>query len=87
MLTQDLHFDLPHKLLATTASEPRDRSRLMVCHRKTNQLEHLHVSDLATRTDLLSQGDLLVFNQTRVLPALLTGFRQATGGKISGLYL
>jgi len=87
MLTQDLHFDLPHKLIATTASQPRDRSRLMICHRKTNQLEHLHVSDLATRTDLLIQGDLLVFNQTRVLPALLTGKRQATGGKVSGLYL
>ena len=87
MLTRDLHFDLPDSLIATTAAQPRDSSRLLVCDRSTNQLEHLHVKDLATRTDLLRDGDLLVFNQTRVLPAFLSGSRTATGGKVTGLYL
>lgn len=87
MLTRDLHFDLPDDLIATTAAMPRDSSRLLVCDRSQNQLQHLHVHDLATRTDLLCEGDLLVFNQTRVLPAFLTGTRSATGGKVTGLYL
>lgn len=87
MLTRDLHFDLPDHLIATRAAEPRDSSRLLVCRRDGVNLEHLHVSDLATRTDLLQAGDLLVFNQTRVLPAFLTGTRQGTGGKVTGLYL
>ena len=87
MLTRDLHFDLPDNLIATRAAEPRDAARLMVCHRKTNTLEHLHVRDLATRGDLLCDGDLLVFNQTRVLPAFISGTRVGTGGKVTGLYL
>lgn len=87
MLTRDLHFDLPDPLIATKAAQPRDSSRLLVCDRATNQLEHLYVKDLATRTDLLRDGDLLVFNQTRVLPAFLTGTRTGTGGKVTGLYL
>ncbi|MFG0250731.1 MAG: tRNA preQ1(34) S-adenosylmethionine ribosyltransferase-isomerase QueA [Phycisphaeraceae bacterium JB051] len=87
MLTRDLHFDLPDHLIATKAAEPRDASRLMVCNRQTNTLEHLHVRDLATREDLLSDGDLLVFNQTRVLPAFISGTRVGTGGKVTGLYL
>lgn len=87
MLTRDLHFDLPDALIATRAAEPRDRSRLLVCDRSKQQPEHLHVSDLATRTDLLREGDLLVFNQTRVLPAYLSGTRRGTGGNVTGLYL
>ena len=87
MLTRQLHFDLPDSLIATQAAEPRDHSRLMVCNRQTNTLEHLHVHDLASRTDLLQGGDLLVFNQTRVLPAFLSGKRKSTGGKVTGLYL
>lgn len=86
MRTADLDFDLPADLIATTPAEPRDRARLMVVHRDTGKIEHRRVADLP-RLGVFQPGDLMVVNQTRVLPAYLTGRRAATGGKVTGLFV
>src|SRR5207237_2333394 len=62
----------------------RDGSRLLVARRDDGSLEHRQFLDLP---DLLETGDLLVLNDTRVLPARLLGRRERTGGKWEGLYL
>ncbi|MEM6855774.1 MAG: tRNA preQ1(34) S-adenosylmethionine ribosyltransferase-isomerase QueA [Planctomycetota bacterium] len=86
MRTDALDFDLPPERIATTAAEPRDHARLMVIHRDTGKVEHRRVRDLPT-LGVFQPGDLMVVNQTRVLPAYLTGKRTATGGKITGLFV
>ncbi|MEM1027723.1 MAG: tRNA preQ1(34) S-adenosylmethionine ribosyltransferase-isomerase QueA [Planctomycetota bacterium] len=86
MRTDVLDFDLPPERIATTAVEPRDHARLMVIHRDTGKVEHRQVRDLPT-LGVFQPGDLMVVNQTRVLPAYLTGKRTATGGKITGLFV
>ena len=58
----------------------------MVIHRRENRVEHHHVRDLPN-LGLIGPGDLMVVNQTRVLPAYFTATRSATGGHLSGLYL
>ena len=83
--TAELDYDLPSHLVATRPAEPRDAARLMVVSRSDpSRLEHRHVRDLP---GLLSPGDLLVLNTTRVLPARLVGERADTGGRVEGLYL
>jgi S-adenosylmethionine:tRNA ribosyltransferase-isomerase len=82
--TSDFDFDLPADLIAQHPVEPRDRSRLLVIHRPTGTLEH-HV--FANLPDLLSAGDRLVRNNTRVVAARLLGQRTATGGRWEGLFL
>jgi len=84
--TDDLDYKLPDELIATEPAQPRDSARLLLLHRQTGQLAHHHVRDLPS-LGILRAGDLILVNQTRVLPALLTGTRQATGGKITGLYV
>ncbi len=79
-----LDYDLPPDLIAQRPAEPRDHARLLVVHRDRETIEHRHVFDLP---DLLHAGDLLVVNDTRVLPARLLGRRERTGGKWEGLYL
>jgi S-adenosylmethionine:tRNA ribosyltransferase-isomerase len=86
MRTDELDYDLPADRIATVAAEPRDAARLMVVHRATQRVEHCHVRDLPN-LGLLREGDLLVVNQTRVLPAFITATRTATGGNVTGLYL
>jgi len=86
MRTADLDFHLPPERIATTAAEPRDNARLMVIHRDTGKIEHRRVRDLPS-LGVFQPGDLMVINQTRVLPAYLTGTRAATGGKITGLFV
>ena len=86
MLTADLDFSLPESRIATTPAEPRDAARLMVCHRGSGAVEHRHVRDLP-QLGILQPGDLMVVNQTRVLPAYLQGVRTATGGRVTGLYV
>lgn len=68
-------YDLPEERIAQTPVEPRDHSRLMVLHRDTDQIEHRHFYDVI---DYLNPGDVLVINETRVIPARLFGER--TGG-------
>ena len=84
--TDDLDFELPKELIATSPAEPRDSSRLLVVQRSDpGRLEHRVFSDLPS---LLSAEDLLVFNRSRVVPARLIGENAAnTGGKFEGLYL
>jgi S-adenosylmethionine:tRNA ribosyltransferase-isomerase len=82
--TSEFDFDLPDELIAQHPAEPRDRSRLMVVRRGAGTWEHRTFSDLP---DLLAAGDVLVRNNTRVVPARLIGHREATGGKWEGLFL
>ncbi len=87
MLTSELDYDLPPELIGTQPAEPRDSARLMVIHRATQQVTHRHVHDLATVPGLLKSGDLLIFNQSKVIPARFQGVRHGTGGQIDGLCL
>ncbi len=81
MLVTDFDFSLPPHLLASRPVEPRDRARLYVHDRRTRSDEHAHVADLPR---FLRAGDLLVLNDTRVLPWRLRG-RRATGGAVECL--
>lgn len=83
MKKSDFYYDLPEALIAQHPVEPRDSSRLMVCH-TDGRLEHRHFSDI---TEYLRPGDALVVNHTRVLPARLIGQREGTGGKMEFLLL
>ncbi|MGB0768188.1 MAG: tRNA preQ1(34) S-adenosylmethionine ribosyltransferase-isomerase QueA [Phycisphaeraceae bacterium] len=86
MRTDALDYELPDALIATQPAEPRDSARLLVVRRETQTLEHHRVCDLPD-LGILRPGDLMVVNETRVIRAQLTGLRQATGGRISGLYI
>ncbi|MFO0805027.1 MAG: tRNA preQ1(34) S-adenosylmethionine ribosyltransferase-isomerase QueA [Gemmataceae bacterium] len=77
-------YELPEKLIAQQPAERRDESRLLVVRRADRSLEHRTFRDLP---ELLNPGDLLVLNDTKVLPARLLGTRAATGGKWEGLFL
>ena len=79
-----LDYSLPPELIAQEPAAERDRSRLLVVRRREQLLDHRQFIDLP---DLLDPGDLLVLNDTRVLPARLLGRRERTGGKWEGLYL
>ncbi len=84
MDTSSFDFDLPDALIAQEAAEPRDSSRLLVARRSSGTLEHRVFSDLP---DLLGPGDVLVRNNSKVVPARLVGRREATGGRWEGLFL
>ena len=77
-------YPLPETLIAHVPAERRDGSRLMTIDRRSGQVGHRRFDELP---DLLHPGDLLVLNDTRVLPAKLVGQRQATGGRWEGLFL
>ncbi len=77
-------YELPARLIAQEPAEPRDHARLLVARRHDGSVAHQHFFDLP---DLLAPGDLLVLNDTRVLPARLLGTRVGTGGKWEGLFL
>ncbi len=82
MNKSDFYYDLPQELIAQTPIEPRDASRLLVYDRKTGVTEHKHFYDL---TELLRPDDMLVINNTKVLPARITGVKEGTGANISFL--
>lgn len=84
MLTADFDFELPDELIAQHPLEPREASRLLVVDRTRGTLAHHRFGDLP---ELLDGRDILARNDTRVLPARLTGHRQSTGGKWEGLFL
>jgi len=89
MKTDLLDYQLPQDLIAVAPAKPRDQARLMVIRRRTeggsHEIEHRRVCDLPD-LGVFKPGDLMLVNQTRVLPALLSGIRKNTGGKVSGLY-
>lgn len=80
----DFSYDLPKELIAQHPAEPRDHARLMMYDRKSGAVEHRHFYDLAEE---LHEGDVLVFNDSRVIPARLYGKRLPTGGKVEVLLL
>ena len=83
-LLSSWQFELPAELIASRPAETRDGARLLVVDRKKNSVTHARIRDLP---DLLKSNDLLVFNNTKVLPARLFGFRTSTGGRWEGLYV
>lgn len=84
MKTSDFYYDLPEELIAQTPLKDRDHSRLLVLDRETGAIEHRYFYDI---TDYLNEGDCLVINDTKVLPARLYGFRSDTGSVIELLLL
>ncbi|HEX7010819.1 MAG TPA: tRNA preQ1(34) S-adenosylmethionine ribosyltransferase-isomerase QueA [Phycisphaeraceae bacterium] len=86
MRAEELDYELPADRIATHPAQPRDAARLMVVYRAEDRVEHHRVRDLP-RLGLLTPGDLMVVNQTRVLPAAVEAKRVRTGGRVKGLYL
>ncbi len=84
MKLTDFSYELPKELIAQHPAEPRDHARLMLYDRKTGAVEHKHFYDLV---DELRAGDVLVFNDSKVIPARLYGKRVPTGGKVEVLLL
>lgn len=84
MLKSDFYYDLPEELIAQTPIEPRNYSRLMKIDRKSGEIEHRHFYNLC---DYLKKGDLLVMNDSRVLPARLYGIKEGTGACVEFLLL
>lgn len=84
MKTSDFYYDLPKELIAQTPVEPRDSSRLLVYNRQDKSIAHKHFYDIV---DYLNAGDVLVVNNTKVLPARIYGTKIPTGGHIEFLLM
>lgn len=84
MLIRDYDYELPKELIAQTPVEPRDAARLMVIHRATGEIEHQVFRDIVA---YLRPGDVLVANDTRVIPARLHARKVPTGGRVELLLL
>ena len=78
MKLSDFHFDLPDALIAKYPTEDRAASRLLTLDGKSGELSHRSFKDIL---DIVQPNDLLVFNNTRVIPARLLG-QKSTGGKL-----
>ena len=84
MKTEDFDFYLPEDLIAQTPLKQRDSSRLLVLDKKTGQIEHKHFTDII---DYLKKGDVLVLNDTKVIPARIIGVKEETNAVIELLLL
>ncbi len=84
MKTSDFDYSLSPQLIAQTPIEPRDRARLMVLNRSDGSLKHHRFFEIV---DYLQAGDVLVFKDSRVIPARLSGKKADTGGKLEILLL
>lgn len=84
MKTSDFYYDLPERLIAQNPLADRSSSRLMVLDKKTGKIEHKHFTDIK---EYLHKGDVLVINNTRVIPARLLGVRSDTGSAVEILLL
>ena len=84
MKTSDFYFDLPQELIAQDPLEDRSSSRLLVLGKETGSIEHKHFYDIL---EYLREGDCLVLNNTKVIPARLYGVREGTGAMIEILLL
>ncbi len=84
MKTSELYYELPPELIAQQPIEPRDASRLLVIHRDTGTLEHRIFRDIGA---YLRPGDLLIANESRVIPARLYARKEPGGGKVEVLLL
>ncbi len=84
MQLKDFYYELPQALIAQSPAQKRDMSRLLHLDRNTGKTEHLHFHDLI---HLLSAGDCLVINNTRVIPARLLGQKEGSGGSMEFVLL
>lgn len=84
MSTDDFDYYLPEELIAQTPLEVRDSSRLLALDKKTGNITHKHFTDII---DYLEEGDVLVLNDTKVLPARIIGVKEDTGAVIELLLL
>lgn len=84
MKTSDFFYDLPEELIAQHPVEPRDSSRLMILDKINGNIEHKHFYDIC---DYLEEGDCLILNNTRVLPARIYGVKEGTGANVEFLLL
>ena len=84
MRTSDFDYNLPTELIAQTPVDPRDSSRLLVLERATGRIQHRRFNQVL---EYLRPGDVMVFNQSRVIPARIRGRRQGTGGRVQLLLL
>ncbi len=84
MKTADFYYSLPPELIAQQPASERDQARMMVIHRDTGTFDHRRVADLPA---FLCSGDLLVVNDTRVIPARLYGQKVGTGGRVEILLI
>lgn len=84
MKTSDFDYYLPEELIAQTPLKDRSSSRLMVLDKKTGKIEHKHFYDIV---DYLNKGDILVRNNTKVIPARIFGVKEGTGAKVEVLLL
>ncbi len=84
MFIDEFDYELPENLIAQTPLDQRDHSRLLVLHRNNGEIEHRHFYDIL---DYLNAGDLLVVNDSKVIPARIFGTRAGTGGLVEVLLL
>lgn len=84
MKLSDFDYYLPEELIAQHPTDKRDESRLLVLHKNTGKIEHKHFYDII---DYLHEGDVLVRNNSRVIPARLYGTKKDTGAKVEVLIL
>ncbi len=84
MKTEDFDFELPENLIAQTPIKDRDQSRMLVLDKKTGTIEHKHFNEII---DYLDEGDTLVLNDTKVMPARLYGVKEDTNAVIEILLL
>ena len=82
--TSNYFYDLPTELIAQHPLEPRDHSRLLMMDRQTGRTQDMHFYDIA---DMLEEGDCLILNDSRVLPARIYGTRQISGSTVELLLL
>ena len=84
MKTTDFDYLLPESLIAQTPIEPRDHSKLMILDRTSGEIKHRHFFDIL---DYLIEGDVMVFNDSRVIPARLYGKEDVRGYEVELLLL
>ena len=84
MKTSDFSYNLPQELIAQTPVEPRDSSRLLLLDKENGEINHKHFYDII---DYLNEGDLIVANDSRVLPARIFGIKDQTGARVEFLLL
>ncbi len=84
MKKSDFYFDLPEELIAQTPSEKRDHSRLLVIGKHSGEVRHRHFYDIL---DYMQEGDCLVLNNSKVLPARIYGIKKDTGANVEFLLL
>ncbi|MDO4392797.1 MAG: tRNA preQ1(34) S-adenosylmethionine ribosyltransferase-isomerase QueA [Bacillota bacterium] len=80
----DFDYNLPEELIAQKPADKRDSSRLLVVHRDSGKIEHKHFYDII---DYLNPGDLMVLNNSKVLPARIFGEKEGTGAKVEFLLI